>query len=113
MLCKMKIRNNQKCSYCPDEIDYIEHFFFLCPIVRKFWEFITEYVFIHYNVRVNLSVIHVLIGSFDQENTDSLTMLKINHIILIAKMCISIYKKTQSTLSLNMMFEYQIALRKI
>ena len=26
MLCKMRVRENQRCSYCPDQVDFIEHF---------------------------------------------------------------------------------------
>ena len=36
----------------------------------------------------------------------------INHVILIAKMCISMYKKTNAFLSLSMIFENQLRLRK-
>ena len=38
MLFKMKKRDNQNCSYCSEEIDYIEHFFFECPPVKLFWK---------------------------------------------------------------------------
>ena len=27
LLCKMKVRDDQMCSYCNDVVDYIEHFF--------------------------------------------------------------------------------------
>ena len=113
MLCKMQVRNNQKCSYCNDEIDYIEHFFFFCPVVRPFWDFIGQHILINYNVKINISDRHALIGKQDRENIDTQTLIRINHIILIAKMCISIYKKTQSNLPITMIFEYQMRLRKI
>ena len=39
-LCKMKVRDDQMCSYCNDVIDYIEHFIFDCPTIQKFWNYI-------------------------------------------------------------------------
>ena len=27
LLCKMRVTNSRMCSYCPDKVDYIEHFF--------------------------------------------------------------------------------------
>ena len=30
LLCKMKVRDDQMCSYCYDVVDYIQHFFFDC-----------------------------------------------------------------------------------
>ena len=38
---KMKLRENNKCSYCTDTVNSIEHFFAECPVVsevRKFTE---------------------------------------------------------------------------
>ena len=41
--CKMKVRDDRMCSYCNDVIDYIEHFFFDCPTIKKFWNYIEQY----------------------------------------------------------------------
>ena len=37
LLNKMKIKETNRCSYCPDQIDYMEHFFCSCPAVHDFW----------------------------------------------------------------------------
>ena len=112
MLNKMKLRNDQKCSYCNDETDYIEHFFFLCPVVKPLWNSVEQYVYINYNVKINISESIVLIGKQECGNTDTQTLAKINHLILIGKMCISIYKKTQSNLPITMILENQLNIRK-
>ena len=38
LLSKMRVRENNKCTYCPWEIDYIEHFFNDCAFVKKILE---------------------------------------------------------------------------
>ena len=35
LLCKMKVRDDQMCSYCNDVVDYTEHFFFVRPTIKK------------------------------------------------------------------------------
>ena len=37
----------------------------------------------------------------------------INHVVLVAKMCISIFKKTETVNSLDIIFEREILLRNI
>ena len=113
MLCKMKIRDNRKCSYCSNEIDYIEHFFFHCPIVKSFWKNVRQHIIITFDKKIEISVANVLLGITKADNIDKFTLLKINHILIIAKMCISIYKKTKSNLPLISIFENQLQLRKI
>ena len=113
MLCKMQKRDDQNCSYCHDETDYVEHFFFFCPAIRPFWDFINQYILLNYNVKIKISVSNALIGKQDRGNIDAHTLMKINHLILIAKMCISIYKKTQSQLPIARIFDYHMSLRKL
>ena len=39
LLCKMKVRDDQMCSFCYDVVDYIEHFFFGCLPIQTFWKY--------------------------------------------------------------------------
>ena len=114
MLCKMKVTPNNFCSYCPGVVDFIEHFFFLCPIVNKFWKSIELFILAKTGIQVHLTVIDVLFGTQDK------TMLRdkdqekyVNHILLIGKMCISIFKKTKSNTLLYDVFEKHCFLRGI
>ena len=90
LLCKMKVKENNKCTYCNELLDCIEHFFFECPVVRDFWRYIEQHMLI--NVQVHLTAIDILfsIKCFD---VGKIKLKKMNHVILIAKMYISIFKK--------------------
>jgi hypothetical protein len=111
MLNKMKVTDTNKCSHCTDKVDFIEHFFFDCPLVFTFWKSVEQFILLHLDIAINLDLSMVLFGNFD--NFIGMTdRLKVNHILLIAKMCISIYKKTKGIYSLNIIFEKNLRLRK-
>ena len=112
MLNKMKITTNNHCSYCNGVIDFIEHFFFYCPIVRTFWKNIQNFVLAKYNVRINLNEIDILFGLRKQVAITEQYRLTINHILLVGKMCISIFKKTQRHAFLYDLFEIQLNIRQ-
>ena len=61
LLCKMKVKENSKCSYCND-VDFIEHFFFDCPIVYDFWKFIEQFILHSIDIRIKLQVTDMLFG---------------------------------------------------
>ena len=93
LLNKMNVRESDKCTFSPDTMDYIEHFFCECPIVVNFWKSIEQKVYRETGLRVEQSVQTILFGL--QNNTFARFKVDyINHIILVAKMCISIVKKT-------------------
>ncbi|WP_419627006.1 hypothetical protein, partial [Thiolapillus sp.] len=62
LLCKMKVRDDQMCSYCYDVVDYIEHFFFDCPPIQKFWKYIEQYILITFDIGIHLTIVDVLFG---------------------------------------------------
>ena len=62
LLCKMKVRDDQMCSYCNDVVDYMEHFFFDCPTIKKFWNYIEQYILITFDIQTHLNVVDVLFG---------------------------------------------------
>ena len=109
LLCKMKVRDDQMCSYCNDVVDYIEHFFFDCPTIKTFWNYIEQYILITFDIQTHLTVVDVLFG-IKQHNYGKVKNKLINHVILIAKMCIRMYnnKKTNAFLPLSMIFENQL-----
>lgn len=111
LLNKMEIKENNKCSYCVDTVDYIEHFFFYCPTVRTLWKFIEEKIYSEINHSIILTATEVLFGIAKGEIL-SKSYDYINHIILIGKMCISIYKKTESMVPLRHIFEKEFEIRK-
>ena len=112
LLCKMKVRDDQMCSYCNDVVDYIEHFFFDCSTIKKFWNYIEQYILITFDIQTHLTVVDVLFG-IKQHNYRKVKTKLTNHVILIAKMCISMYKKTNAFLPLSMIFENQLRFQNV
>ena len=108
LLCKMRVTDSRICSYCPDKIDYMEHFFYECPVVLHFWKSVKQYILINYGTQIDISVLEALFGVPKTRDIPLETLQKINHLILIAKMCISIYKKTNSKAPLSIIFENQL-----
>ena len=96
LLCKMKVRDDRMCSYCYDAVDYIEHFFFDCPTIKKFWNYMEQNIRISFDIQTHLTVVDVLFA-IKQHNYGKVKTKRINHVILIAKMCIR-----DSSLSLSL-----------
>jgi len=112
MLFKMKVTNSNHCSYCNGIVDFIEHFFFFCPFIKAFWKNIENFILAEYNIRSQLGVIDVLFGLQNQEQVTKEMKRIINHIILVGKMCISIFKKTERHSSMISLFENHWKIRK-
>ena len=55
----MKVRDDRMCSYCNDVADYIEHFFFDCPPIKKFWNYIEQYILITFDIQTHLTVVGI------------------------------------------------------
>ena len=85
LLCKMKVRDDRTCSYCNVVVDYIEHFFFDCPTIKTFWNYIEQYILITFDIQTHLTVVDVLFG-IKQHNYGKVKTKRINHVTLIAKM---------------------------
>ena len=87
-LNNIDVGESGKCTFCPDIIDNIEHFFCECPIVVNFWKSIEQKVYTKTGgLRVELLVQTILFGL----QSSTLARFKvdyINHFILVAKMCI-------------------------
>ena len=114
LLCKMRVTENNFCSYCADTVDFIEHFFFLCPVVLKFWKDVELFILRRTGKNVKLGITDVIFGIKDNNELSLESQRKdTNHIILIGKMCISIFKKTNSNALIYDIFEKHCALRGI
>ena len=112
LLHKMKIREDNKCSDCRDVVDIIEHFFFECPSLYKFWQDVEQYMLKETGKVTRLSITDVLFG-LDNNRFQKSIRNKLNHIILIAKMSISIFRKTNGRAPLSVIFQNHLRLRRI
>ncbi len=112
MLAKMHVRENNKCSFCPDVVDFIEHFFFECPRINHFWKCIEHFILHNTDVSLKFDVQTVLFG-IKQPYSSSIHFNWINHVILLGKMCVSIYKKRNAPYPIEMIFQENLNLRKL
>ena len=105
----MKIKINNLCSECK-VVDYIEHFFFHCKVIKKVWIECQNYIFTCINQNINLNEKDVL---FDYKvyETNTKEIRFINHVILITKMIISKYKYGKS-IDIVFLFNHEINIRK-
>jgi len=104
-------RPNNKCCLCPNKTDFIEHFFYECFKVKQFWNYIEYYIQMKVGIRPKLMLKDVLFA-YDNPNTKKENKI-INHIILIGKMCISIFRKSGCKTSPDIIFENQIISRTV
>ena len=113
MLHKMKVKEDNKCSLCRNQIDYIEHFFYECPPVLDFWKKLTGYIHGETLIRFKLGIKEILFGLKYSENPthDKKTIDKVNNLILIGKMCISKYKKAEMNTPIYIIFEQEVSMR--
>ena len=80
--------------------------------MRHFWNFIEGIILRECGINVNLHLTDIMFG-VQRSNIKENISKKINHIILIAKMCISIFKETNSKICLAITFEQQLQIRKV
>eukprot|EP00916_Digyalum_oweni_P020966 GHVL01034899.1.p1 GENE.GHVL01034899.1~~GHVL01034899.1.p1 ORF type:complete len:215 (-),score=9.22 GHVL01034899.1:1440-2084(-) len=108
LLHKMKVSQTKNCNECPHILDVMEHFFYECPRIRRFWTYIEKMLNSLTGRAFLLSITDVLFG-IEKCQESAL----INHVLLIAKMCISKVKKTKSHIPLEIVFQQELALRKV
>ena len=112
LLHKMGIRPNNICNYCT-EIDYLTHFFFNCPNLESFWKRIESFIYQILNVNVNITMTIALFGIQAEEVCANKTALnEANHLLILAKVCISKYKYSKKKQDLNFILEYEMMLWK-
>ena len=112
LLQKMRVRDTNKCSFCPSNVDFIEHFFFECPSINAFWKHIEGYIFNKKGIRMRLDVCSILFGVTHIIGGPG-HLDWVNHVILVGKMCVSIYKKRNAPYPIKMLFEEHSNLRKL
>eukprot|EP00916_Digyalum_oweni_P006123 GHVL01010556.1.p1 GENE.GHVL01010556.1~~GHVL01010556.1.p1 ORF type:complete len:229 (-),score=2.89 GHVL01010556.1:211-897(-) len=110
LLQKMGLSDSEYCPYCTHERDYIEHFFYDCSKVKPLWKHVENTILDKTGVRVKLNAKSVLLGVVCVENAGNVCLDIINHLVLIAKMCISKFRYG-TPVNLTLMFENEMKLR--
>ena len=111
LLLKMGITDSNKCPYCLNEIDYIEHFFYMCNKIRKLWHHIEDLFQVKFGQSIRISKTDVLLGRMKGTLSNEMYHF-INNTILIGKMCISKFRYG-TPVDIILMFEREIFLRKL
>ena len=91
LLNKMGIAATRNCTLC-GTLDYIEHFFGECTLVKPLWTEIENLIASYIGKRIKLTIPIIMLGI---NHTSILTRHErdlINHTLLVGKLCISKYK---------------------
>ena len=81
LLLKMKIRQNNLCSFCNLEEEKIEHLFWHCNVVNQFWDSVEQWIFDKSYYMVNVNKYRAIMGI---PNT-SAAMQPINYILILTR----------------------------
>lgn len=96
------------CDACnTGETDYIEHFFYTCRTINQIWRLVTNEVLIRLGVRINITLEIALLGYIDATEHS----YAINHLLSIAKMCISKFRYGERT-PIEIIFYRELGLRQ-
>ena len=66
-------------------------FFFSCKKISTIWEYVEEKVYRKFEIKLKLTVNDVLFG-YKGHSQHSTMIRSVNHLILVAKMCVGIFK---------------------
>eukprot|EP00916_Digyalum_oweni_P017983 GHVL01029953.1.p1 GENE.GHVL01029953.1~~GHVL01029953.1.p1 ORF type:complete len:439 (+),score=22.22 GHVL01029953.1:1286-2602(+) len=110
ILYKMGITESISCTHCTEETDYIEHFFYYCIKISKVWNLVEEAFFTACSKRIHVDVRDALFGLVKRNSISSAEANYVNLLILIAKMCIGIYRYG-TPLEIGCIFEKELSLR--
>ena len=105
------MKPSNKCEYC-NEVDFLEHFFVECKRLTGFWKHVTNFILQKIDVKIDPSVNQILCGiehgEFPTVSTEKFNF--INHVLLIAKMCVSKMRYGKCNY-IFLLFELDISLR--
>lgn len=73
-LYKWKIVDSARCQYCQEEYETIEHLFFHCPIVVRFWELFQNWYECQTNTEILLDAQTVLLSNSNNLTLNALTI---------------------------------------
>ena len=111
LLKKMFLKDSDRCDSC-NQIDFIDHAFYRCEPIRMFWYYISNIISTKLNIQFTISPSQALLGlPSGNSQVTSRQRNEINHIILIAKLCI-VKSKASKNANIKVIFEQEMELRK-
>ena len=110
LLNRMGLRASELCDHCGLK-DVIEHMFIHCKVLNGFWDKVFKTIFLFTNVHFDRSDISILFGFAYNSNIRKNKTNIANHILLIAKLCVSKMRYGESK-NINVIFESELSLRE-
>ena len=65
----MKVTETNKCNYCPNNVDFVKHFFSECRIVKNFWKYLDGFILSSIGMRIKISLCDVMFGVHRNEQS--------------------------------------------
>ena len=87
----MGISNSKNRAFGCNQTDYPEQFFFSYKKISTIWEYVEEKVYRKFEIKLKLTVNDVLFGCKGHSQHSTIIRF-VNHLILVAKMCVGIFK---------------------
>lgn len=79
-----KISDTDRCTYCHDEYETIEHLFYSCHIVKRFWELFSNWYEAMTDTILNLTLERIVF-CFEKKDDESVKITILDTLILMAK----------------------------
>ena len=76
--CKQKIVNSELCAFCHTQPENINHLFFICSVVRNFWNEVVKWLQEYIHIEVNIKNVDFILGKRVMKR--ELHILKVNTI---------------------------------
>ena len=77
LLKRIGIKQSENCDFC-NQRDFVEHYFFQCTRILKFWDYIKIMLFTKLNKRIVLNANNILLGI--EQDDEQLTISEILYI---------------------------------
>ena len=108
LLFKIGKADTNRCDACnTGESDYIEHFFYTCRTINQIWGLVTNEIMTRFGIQIKITIEMALLGYTDTTEHS----YDINHLLSIAKMCISKFRYGERT-PIDIIFYRELGLRQ-
>lgn len=111
-LFKIKLRDNNLCTFCNNTAEKIEHLFWYCEIINNFWIEVEDFIYKKINRNINIyreSAIFGLINQKQKYKPQNFLLLTTRHYIYKCR----IDKKLPNLNTWKMSLKYQLDIEKI
>ena len=80
-LCKIGVKDTDKCSFCKSETESLIHLFWDCTIVKEFWNKVRNWIKEHITSKTIINLTQLTCLGFVQNTSNIL----LHHVLLIAR----------------------------